>query len=463
MSLRDLRLTVAVIACVLAGLFASPAAAAPARAAQAEPGVYAPEDNFTAVWTRAQALKVRLDPTNTKPRIPADFPVMTDEVWVWDTWPLTNLGTKPISYKGWNVIFSLVAPRTLGFQARHEVATIGYFFSRDAKTWEYGGTVFPRGTARGARQWAGSAVLIGDEVNLMYTASGDNENPPVPDPNWQQNANQRIALASATIRANEDGVWFAGQSFRNSRIVAEADGRYYQTEAQAAGGPTLMAFRDPFLFRDPADDQIYMLFEGNTGGPVGSHTCTPQELGPLPPGHEVPANANRYTGNIGLARATSANLRRWELLPPLLSANCVNQQTERPHLVIEDGAYYLFTISHTFTYAPGLTGPDGVYGWLGDSLRSNYQPLNASALVLGNPADAPFQAYSEYVMPNWLVEAFIDQVPDGSGGLRDGGTLAPTIRLEVDGTNTYVVEVLDYGFIPAMANAGGALSAAARR
>jgi levansucrase len=61
------------------------------------------------------------------------------------------------------------------------------------------------------------------------------------------------------------------------------------------------------------------------------------------------------------------------------------------------------------------------------------------------------------------VEAFIDQVPDGSGGVRDGGTLAPTIRLEVDGTNTYMVEQLDYGFIPAMANAGGALGAAARR
>jgi len=447
-----LRCLLTPIACAASLVLAAPAAAQH----------YDPEGNFTAVWTRADALKVRLDPTNTKPRIPADFPVMTQEVWVWDTWPLVNIATKPVSYRGWNVIFSLVAPRNIGFDARHEVATIGYFFARDAQTWEYGGEIFQGDTARGARQWAGSAVLIGDEVNLFYTASVDNENPQVPGPNWQQNANQRIAHATARIRADENGVWFGGQQFRNSRIVAEADGRLYQTEEQAVGAPNLMAFRDPFIFRNPADHQTYMLFEGNSAGQAGSHRCGPRELGPVPPGHVVPPQSNLYTGNIGLARASSANLRRWELLPPLLSANCVNAQTERPHLVIENGKYYLFTISHTFTYAPGLTGPDGVYGFLGDSLRSDYQPLNASGLVLGNPPEQPFQAYSEYVMPNWMVEAFMDRIPTPQGE-RSGGTLAPTLRLHVEGSNTYMVEQLGYGFIPAMANVGGAARALVRR
>ena len=456
-----LRWLVAAGACALSLAFA-----APAVAQQHDPG-----DNFTANWTRADALKVRLDPTNTKPPIPADFPVMTDEVWVWDTWPLTNLGMKPISYRGWSVIFSLVAPRNIGFDARHEVATIGYFFSRDGESWEYGGEVFPRNTARGARQWAGSAVLVGDQVNLFYTASGNNENPQVPDPNWDLNANQRLAHASARIRADADGVFFAGQNFRNSRIIAEADGRYYQTEAQGryrqpGGAPNLMAFRDPFVFRDPADDQVYMLFEGNIAGPnpvAGTKTCGPAEVGPVPPGHVVPANANLYEGAVGIARAENANMTRWQLLPPLLSSVCVNAQTERPHLVVQDGVYYLMTISHTFTYAPGLTGPDGVYGFVGDSLRSDYQPLNASGLVLGNPPEQPFQAYSEYVMPNWLVEAFIDRIPLPGGGERSGGTLAPTLRLHVEGSNTYMVEQLDYGFIPPMGNVGAATSALVRR
>jgi levansucrase len=437
-----LRLTLAAAVCASAAV-----AAAPAIGAQS----YPPDASYTATWTRAQALKVHLDPTNTKPKIAADFPVMSNEVWVWDTWPLTNLDTKPITFKGWNIIFSLVAPRSVGFDARHEIATIGFFYSRDAKTWKYGGRVFPQGTARGARQWAGSAVLIGDQVNLMYTASGDNEHPNVPDPNWIQNANQRLALATATLRADDTGVWFAGRQFRDSQIVAEADGRLYQTNSQASTAPNIMAFRDPFLFRDPDDGQIYILFEGNLGGQSGQRNCTSKEIGPVPPGHTTPAEARFYEGAIGVARARTSNLRRWELLPPLVSALCVNAQTERPHLVIEpDGTHYLFTISHTFTYAPGLTGPDGVYGWVGPSLRSEYKPLNASALVLGNPADQPFQQYSEYVMPNWLVEAFIDRVPLPGGGERSGGTLAPTLRLQVEGANTYVVQQLDYGFIPAM-------------
>src|SRR3954471_18476004 len=72
-----------VTAVLLAGAPAPPAeAGVKARVAQDQPA-YAPEDNFTATWKRADALKVRRDPTNTKPRIPADFPVMTNDVWVW--------------------------------------------------------------------------------------------------------------------------------------------------------------------------------------------------------------------------------------------------------------------------------------------------------------------------------------------------------------------------------------------
>jgi levansucrase len=416
---------------VVVALGALPSAAAAAT--------YSPLDNYTAAWTRAQALKVQPDSTNTKPRIPADFPVMSNQVWVWDTWPLTNLDMRPIQYHGWHVIFSLTAPRTVPFGDRHWYARIGYFYSRDGSSWRYGGRLFPAGTSFGSREWAGSTIRIaGNQVKVFYTASG-RDNPTAVDPS---DALQRLATASGRIHADDDGVWFTG--FRNHKIILEPDGRFYQTLAQSQAGPIIYAFRDPFVFRDPEDGDVYLLFEGNSGGTAGTHTCGARELGPVPPGHVVPPESRFYTGNIGLARATTAGLRRWELLPPLLSANCVNQQTERPHLVVENGAYYLFTISHTFTFAPGLTGPDGLYGFLGESLRSDYKPLNASGLVLGNPADAPVQQYSEYVMPNWLVESFIDTLP----GPIFGGTLAPTLRIHVEGSNTNFVERLGYGYIP---------------
>jgi levansucrase len=244
-------------------------------------------------------------------------------------------------------------------------------------------------------------------------------------------------------------VWFTG--FRNHEIIAEADGELYQTMEQSQAGPIIYAFRDPFAFRNPDDDKTYILFEGNTAGVAGEYECQARDLGHLPPGHTVPADSRFYTGNIGLMEATNSNLRRWQLLPPILSANCVNQQTERPHLVFRDGRVLLFTISHTFTFAPGLTGPDGVYGFVGDSVRSDYRPLNASALVLGNPPEQPLQQYSHYVMPNLLVESFIDTIftqPNQQAPVY-GGTLAPTLRLAVEDQNTYVVEQLGYGYIPA--------------
>src|SRR4051812_7100520 len=98
-------------------------AAAVARAAS-----YPPSGSYTATWKYADALKVRPDVTNTTPVIPADFPVMTDQVWVWDTWPLTDIKTRPLTYKGWKVIFSLVAPRNIFFGDRHWQARIGFFY-----------------------------------------------------------------------------------------------------------------------------------------------------------------------------------------------------------------------------------------------------------------------------------------------------------------------------------------------
>jgi levansucrase len=404
---------------------------------------YKPTDNYTAVWSRAQALKVRQDPTNTSPRIPADFPVMTDQVWVWDTWPLADLATNVVTYRGWHVIFSLTAPRNIFFGDRHWVARIGFFYSRDGLNWNYGGLVFPPGSSLGSREWAGSAVLLDNsQVQMFYTASGhDNGGVNPNDPL------QRLATASGRIHADNSHVWFTG--FTNHKIIAEPDGRLYQTLEQSQAGPIIYAFRDPWVFRNPADGKVYLLFEGNTGGTAGAYQCNPRDIGPVPPGHVVPPDARFYTGNIGLAQATTSNLRNWRLLPPLLSANCSNQQVERPHMVITNGHYYLFTISHMFTFAPGLTGPDGVYGFLGTALRSNFQPLNGSALVLGNPADAPLQQYSHFVMRNWLVESFIDTVPLGNGQVRYGGTLAPTLKLTVQGANTYMTGVFGYGYIPA--------------
>lgn len=64
------------------------------------------------IWTRAEALKVNeKDPTTTQPLVSADFPVMSDSVFIWDTMPLRTLDGTVVSVNGWSVILTLTADR----------------------------------------------------------------------------------------------------------------------------------------------------------------------------------------------------------------------------------------------------------------------------------------------------------------------------------------------------------------
>ena len=286
---------------------------------------------------------------------------MSDEVWVWDTWPMTGLDTKPITLQGLERDLLARRPARRAVRRPPRWARIGYFYSRDGQSWEYGGRPVPAAQlAFGSREWAGSAALTGDQLNVFYTASGGDDVAAGENARTRATARARVAAGSVPTRTAS-----GSPGFRNQPIIAEPEGELYQTLDQSRGGPDHLrvprSVRVPRSRRRPGLPAV----RGQHRRAAGTHTCGPRELGPVPPGHTVPPDARFFTGNIGLARATRANLRRWELLPPLLSANCVNQQTERPHLVIQDGAYYLFTISHMFTFAPGLTGPDGLYGFLG--------------------------------------------------------------------------------------------------
>lgn len=459
---------------------AAPTAADPAPSQAA----YPPDSTFAAKWTREQALNI-MDLSNlnaspkqsslskrvTMPDIPANFPIMKDkqgkQVWVWDTWPLTDDRGNQYSYKGWDVIFSLTADPYAGytFDDRHVHARIGYWFRKTANPtgrWIYGGNVLGQTTPPSKAEWSGSTRIFPDgSIKLFYTALdfSDRDRPQAV-----------ITMAPGQIQADAKGVWFNGLARRYPLLAP--DGVMYQTVDQNP----YFNFRDPFTFTDPANPgKTYMVFEGNTAGQRGAYQCQQSDLGNSgeTPAQVTATGANYQMANIGLAVADNSDLTAWHFLPPLLSANCVNDQTERPEFVIKkvngQWKYYLYTISHQFTFAAGLRGPDGVYGWVGNGIRSDFAPLNGSALAMGNPTNlnaAPldtaaanprqFQAYSHYIMPGGLVTSFIDNV-DG----RRGGTLAPTVKLNVSGTTTSVDRtvgkngLLGYGYIPTNKAIGG--------
>lgn len=391
----------------------------------------------TSIWSRQQAQGFKFTKENTAPNINPNFKLVVPNLWVWDTWTLLKRNGSLAVVDGYKVIFALTAPRNVDWNKRHDVAVISYFCSKNGKDWMYKGPAYNIEDALGSRQWAGSAML--DEngrVQFFYTATGRKGEA-------VRTFEQRLVKTTFSINGDKNGVHISNWS--KHQVILEPDGVYYQTMQQAKG-PIIYSFRDPYFFEDPKTGKDYLLFEGNKGGK--NVKIKPENIGDklFLKNHTVPQGAENFNGNIGIAVAENKDLTKFKLLPPLLEAVGVNQQLERPEVVVKENKYYLFIISHRFTYAPGLNGPDGLYGFWGNSLRSNYKPLNKNGLVITNPANDPYQTYSWYLVSGHDVISFINEY-HVNGQLRYGGTFAPTLQISLNGDKSKIMEEFGEGVI----------------
>jgi levansucrase len=207
-----------------------------------------------------------------------------------------------------------------------------------------------------------------------------------------------------------------------------ADGVHYMIVDQAQGVPGFIkGFRDPAHFRDPRDCATYVVFTGS-----------------------LKASAHAFNGCIGMARALDAGLERWEILPPIWSADGLNNEQERPIVIARDGLYYLFWSTQRKVFAPdGPSGPNGLYGAVASDVLGPWAPLNGTGLVAANPDEAPFQAYSWWVDGGLGVWGFVDypacdaasRVDDAAWRrARFGGTPAPVFHIGLDGARAWVEE-----------------------
>lgn len=389
-------------------------------------------------WTRDHAARLRRTSDTTAPVIYPPERKISDEYHLWDTWFLRERDGSFAEVDGYRVAFSLSASSTLLPGKRHDEARIRYFYSSDGHEWTYGGPIFTEREALGSRQWAGSALLDDGTVYAYYTAAGRRGEP-------ELTYEQRICAGTGgTISTDEEGLRIDGPW--DHSVLLEPDGERYQTQEQSSNqnGP-IYTFRDPWFFEDPETGKSYLLFEGNT--PI-----------------DDPDPELAYNGCIGIAHSETGTLTDWEVLDLLLDGERVNQELERPHIVVRNGRYYLFTPSHQHTFAPGLSGFDALYGFVADSLFGPYEPLNETGLVVANPDNAPFQAYSWLAFGHGdeiLVTSFfnyfdlnglsLDDVaflPESEQFRRFGGTYAPTLRLQVGGNRTRIWGELEYGRIP---------------
>jgi levansucrase len=349
---------------------------------------------MTSLWT-AQAVRriaAPLAPEVLIPPVRAEGRGALDPARLyWDMWPLQDADGHAAVLAGRELWMALTAPDRGDPALRHFEARI-HWLERAGNDWVDHGPVLPELCVPYEREWAGSALYHDGTVTLFFTAAGT--------ACLAGGYQQQLWAASSPVGA--DG-WPTGWS-APAPLVTGYGPHYMPADAHEGEAGKIKAFRDPAFFRDPADGTEYLAFTASLAG-----------------------SASPFNGAFGLARRGADG---WELIPPALHAEGVNNELERAHLVFHAGCYYAFWSTQTATFADGLGhAPGGLYGMVADSMAGPWRPLNGSGLVLANPADRPQQTYSWFVDADLTVCSFVDLLPDGSFG----GVPAPLLRLTLDG------------------------------
>lgn len=372
-------------------------------------GTFPVREPVPARWTAADLRLIASQPHDSAPLlVEADFERISDRLDIWDAWPIQEQDGQPaLLDAGETLWMALGAPRFDDPDERHSHARI-HLVSRTDRGWRGLGPAMPDGFSPGSREWSGSAVLSGDRrgVTLYFTAAGRRGEP-------RLSFEQRLFSTRATL-VQANGSWQL-TDWRDLHEAVVRDSRYYMDSTSGSGTVgTIKAFRDPAYFHDPAGGGHYLLFAAS-----------------------LAQSSSAYNGAIGLASTENPELGHWRTLPPLVSADGLNNELERPHMLHHQGRYYLFWSTQSQVFDPAVPGgPTGLYGMTATRLDGEWEPLNGSGLVFGNPVAAPRQTYSWLVMPDLQVTSFVDDW--GATGMRGearrfGATFAPMLRLYLDG------------------------------
>ena len=367
------------------------------------------------LWTRQHLAALAETAATAAPDIGAWQPphVMHDAD-IWDLWPVQEMDGSPSVVGGRELWMALSAPAVGHPEWRHDVARLR-LLANGPNGWDDLGPAFADGVSPGSREWTGSAVRRADgSVSVYYTAAGHRGE-------TRPSYVQRVIEARPKLVASNGAIRLEG--FGEHREVLRAHGRTYLPADELEGAPGhIRAFRDPGWFRDPADGREYLLVAAS-----------------------VPAEGG-FMGAVALAAEERG---RWSLLPPILVADGINHELERPHVVVHESRYYLFLVTQRHGFHPPRSAPTGLYGFVAPSLSGPYEPLNGSGLVIRNPTDEPDQAYAWWVLPDLRATSFVNyRSADGAdmrhaaaveARARFGGTIAPVVQLALDGATTAIV------------------------
>lgn len=337
----------------------------------------------------------------------ADFAPISPTLDIWDAWPLQEPSGRPAALADGSTLWmALGSPKFSDPDERHAHARIHLLHAKDG-AWIYLGQVMPEGFSPGSREWSGSAVLApgSSQVTLYFTATGRRGESCL-------TFEQRIFSATARLIDVKGCPSLEGWG-ELKEIVLRDPAHYMASDSGRAEAGAIKAFRDPSFFLDPADGSSYLLFAGSAANSL-----------------------SEFNGVVGIARCDECSPTGWRTLPPLISADGVNNELERPHVIVREGRYYVFWSTQQHVFDPsGPAGPTGLYGMVAGDIRGPWLPLNGSGLVFANPSEAPRQAYSWLVLPDLRVISFVDDwgIDRQPGEARRfGATFAPVLHLALD-------------------------------
>jgi beta-fructofuranosidase len=296
-----------------------------------------------------------------------------DTHWVWDFWLADDGDLFHMYY--------LHAPKSLGDQnLRHRNARVGHATSADLSTWSDLGVVLEPGSAGDFDEtatWTGSVLLGPDGVwRMFYTGSH---------------------FLSAETSSNVETVGVATSRDLHNWTkapgpITRADHRWYETLGDSSWPEE--AWRDPWVFADPAGEGWHMLVTAR------SHSGDELDRGVI--GH-----------------ATSADLETWHVQPPLSATGAGFAHLEVPQVAQFDARNLLLFSCDGPALAGARTGGTGGIWALGiDSLTGPYDVAEAQLL-------ATDELYSGRVIRDrsgtWVMLAFENSTADGGfvGSLSD--------------------------------------------
>lgn len=360
------------------------------------------------VWTAAHLSTLKTGHHDSAPLIQAaDVIRIAPDLDIWDAWPIQDIDGAPSLLDGGETLWmALGSPRFPDPDTRHGHARI-HLLSHNAQGWTHLGPALDDGFSPGSREWSGSALLAPDRrsLTLFFTATGQRGEATM-------TFEQRLFRAEATLVQGDTGYQLTDWRALHEIILRDPD-HYMASDAGSGAVGTIKAYRDPAYFRDPRDGRHHIFFAGSLAG-----------------------SSSAFNGAVGWAVADDT-LKDWQIQPPLIRADTLNNELERPHAIFHHGLYYMFWSTQSHVFNPeGPVGPTGLYGMVSEQLSGPWRPLNGTGLVFANPASAPKQAYSWLVMPDLQVTSFIDAW--GSSGSdeherRFGATFAPMLQLRLDG------------------------------